>query len=156
MPSPYKPNIEITFKRSLPPLTSPPLEVEIDPVTGNPIDSVTGNPEELTEEYKIRAWVKGSPSAQQEPGTNPNVSRVSGKVISRWDSVAQRWIGDRLLPADIYRYQSEATAIYIDPATGARQPGKFTLQPGLDSRRPVVARKISKKLGSNIEGNLEF
>lgn len=156
MPSPYKPNLEITFKRSLPPPTSPPPELEIDPVTGNSINPTTGNPEQPVEEYKIRAWVKGASSIQQEPGTNPNTSRVSGKVISRWDEVQQRWVSDRLLPVDISRYQSEAIAVYIDPATGARQPGKFTLNPSLDSRRPVVARKISKKLGSNIEGDLEF
>lgn len=130
----------------------------IDPITGNPIteDLITGNPYENTILYRVKAYIKGMPSIMQEMGSNPNILQVEGKIVETWNNQRERWENIKILPVELIRYQSEANAFYIDPVSKFEQVCYFTLSPDVDSRRPRVARRLARRLGSNIKGNLRF
>jgi hypothetical protein len=125
-------------------------EIEIDEITGNPviIDS-----ESI---YKVKAHIRGLPSILQEMGSNPNQVNVEGKIVETWNQKLKRWENNKILPTHIIRYQTEATAVYLNPDEGFEQNCYFTLQPDVDSKRPRVARRLAKRLGSDIKGILRF
>jgi len=131
MPTPFIPNLRIFFKI---PIAN---AFEISPETGNPI--------QLTKILIAHVWVKGNSFIAPEPGLNPNKARVKGYSVE-----------PKILPPEILRRQVEAQAIYKDPQTGFEQPGKFILEPILDSRRPQVAQALARSLGSEIQGTFEF
>lgn len=132
--------------------------VEVDPITGNPLteNPITGNPVTAQTLYRVGVHIEGMPSILQELGSNPNVLQVRGKIVETWNNKEQKWENNKILPESLLRYQSEATAKYIDPESGFQQVCYFTLSPDIDKRRPRVARRISQRLGSNIKGTLRF
>ena len=123
-------------------------EIVLDPVTGNPVLSQTL--------YRVGIHIKGIPSILQEPGSNPNIVQVEGRVVETWNNILEQWENLKVLPETILRYQSEANAKYIDAVSGLEQPAYFTVTPDIDSRRPRVAKRVSRRIGSTIKGNLRF
>lgn len=131
MARPFIPNIIITF---------------ILPSAGQFVtDPETGNPTQVTTPYQVEAWLQGTASVKPQPGRNPNIVSLSGYAVN-----------PRILPPELIRKQSEASAIYTDPLTGSQQPGKFTLQPQFDSKRPRVTKALARLLGSELQGTFEF
>lgn len=131
MPRPFIPNLVITFK-----LPSPGVFVT-DPETGNPVQTTT--------DVVVQAWMEGNAAVKPEPGQNPNVVILRGYAVN-----------PRLLPTELIRKQSEASAVYVDPLTGNEQTGKFTLQPQFDGKRPRVTKALARALGSELQGTFEF
>lgn len=164
MTRPYIGNLIIDFSiKDTSVVTTTTNPTPIDPLTGNPlnVDPTTGNVTENTILYRVKAYVKGFakrgiPYVIQEIGSNPDTIRVTGNIVETWNNTLQIWENNRILPVEILRYQSEATAIYIDPESDYQQIGYFTMAPGLDALRPRVAKRLAKRLGSHIVGNFRF
>ncbi|MBO3459979.1 hypothetical protein G7B40_040345 [Aetokthonos hydrillicola Thurmond2011] len=128
---PFVPNIKITFT----------LPVEGQFTT----DPETGNPLQLTVPYEVEAWLEGNNAVKSEPGSNPNTVMLRGYSVN-----------PRILPNELTCKQSEAQAVYTDPLTLNQHIGKFTLKPRFDSTRPVVARALARRIGTEIEGTFEW
>jgi hypothetical protein len=108
-------------------------------------DPETGNPVQTTTDVVVQAWMEGNAAVKPEPGQNPNVVNLRGYAVK-----------PRLLPTELIRKQSEASAVYVDPLTGNEQTGKFTLQPQFDGKRPRVTKALARALGSELQGTFEF
>jgi hypothetical protein len=128
---PFVPNIQIIFTI---------------PVQGQfTTDSETGNPVQLHVPYIVEAWLEGNNAVKPEPGSNPNTVMLRGYSVK-----------PRILPSEIICKQSEAQAFYINPLTGERLIGKFTMKPKFDSNRPRVAKALARRIGTEIEGTFEW
>lgn len=119
-------------------------------------DPETGNPMAVEIPYKVKAHVKGIPNILGELGSNPNVVNIEGKIVETWNNLENKWEHIKVLPEALLRFQSEANAIYVDPSSGFEQICYFTLAPDIDARRSRVARRLAKRLGSDIKGTLRF